>query len=66
MSIRPDSLFLVQMAGALAHMHSRNVVHMDIKPDNIYTSKAGLFKLGDFGLATLKHGHYRVQEGDSR
>jgi hypothetical protein len=24
------------------------------------------FKLGDFGLATLKSGHWRVQEGDSR
>lgn len=24
------------------------------------------FKLGDFGLATLKSGHWRVTEGDSR
>lgn len=24
------------------------------------------YKLGDFGLATLKSGHWRVQEGDSR
>ncbi len=59
-------VLLPQMASALAHIHARNVVHIDIKPDNIYTSQAGLFKLGDFGLATLKHGHYRVQEGDSR
>jgi hypothetical protein len=24
------------------------------------------YKLGDFGLATLKSGHWRVTEGDSR
>eukprot|EP00879_Flechtneria_rotunda_P023965 GHRR01025385.1.p1 GENE.GHRR01025385.1~~GHRR01025385.1.p1 ORF type:complete len:138 (+),score=36.73 GHRR01025385.1:589-1002(+) len=63
---------LKQMASALDHMHKRGIVHLDLKPDNIYCSKdnhnggAGGYKLGDFGLATLKNGHWRVQEGDSR
>lgn len=26
----------------------------------------GTYKLGDFGMATLKHGHWRVEEGDAR
>lgn len=58
----------LQMASALDHMHKRGIVHLDIKPDNIYCSRDGSdgFKLGDFGLATLKSGHWRVQEGDSR
>eukprot|EP00878_Enallax_costatus_P019821 GHUV01020925.1.p1 GENE.GHUV01020925.1~~GHUV01020925.1.p1 ORF type:complete len:507 (+),score=117.83 GHUV01020925.1:233-1753(+) len=59
---------LKQMASALEHMHKRGIVHLDLKPDNIYCSRDGSegFKLGDFGLATLKAGHWRVQEGDSR
>jgi serine/threonine protein kinase len=57
------------MASALDHMHRRGIVHLDLKPDNIYCCRDGgdgLYKLGDFGLATLKSGHWRVQEGDSR
>ncbi|KAF8055746.1 WEE1 [Scenedesmus sp. PABB004] len=60
---------LKQMASALEHMHRRGIVHLDLKPDNIYCSREGHgegFKLGDFGLATLRGGHWRVQEGDSR
>jgi hypothetical protein len=26
----------------------------------------GTYKLGDFGMATLKHGHWHVEEGDAR
>uniref|UniRef100_A0A383VK33 Protein kinase domain-containing protein n=1 Tax=Tetradesmus obliquus TaxID=3088 RepID=A0A383VK33_TETOB len=59
---------LKQMASALDHMHRRGIVHLDLKPDNIYCCRYGSdgFKLGDFGLATLKSGHWRVTEGDSR
>lgn len=57
---------LKQLASALHHIHSRGLVHLDIKPDNIYVGKDGKYKIGDFGLATMKHGHWRVQEGDAR
>ena len=58
----------VQMAAALQHLHSRRIAHMDVKPDNIYTTPEGVFKLGDFGLATMSDGksHIPVSEGDCR
>ena len=41
----------LEVARALEHAHSRNVVHRDIKPGNILVAKSGLAKLADFGLA---------------
>lgn len=43
---------LINIQG-LAHMHSHNVLHMDIKPDNIFIDSQGVLKIGDFGLAVL-------------
>ncbi len=39
------------VARGLEHAHSRNVIHRDIKPDNILITRAGVAKLSDLGLA---------------
>src|SRR5262249_24776305 len=38
------------IARALQHVHSRNLVHRDIKPDNVHISREGRVKLMDFGI----------------
>jgi serine/threonine-protein kinase len=47
-----DALHIILgIARALEYAHSRNVVHRDIKPDNILTTGAGVAKLADLSLA---------------
>src|SRR5262249_44265887 len=41
----------LDIARALEHAHSRNIVHRDIKPGNILITLSGLAKLADMGLA---------------
>ena len=41
----------LDVARGLEHAHSRNVVHRDIKPDNILLARTGVAKLSDLGLA---------------
>lgn len=59
---------LRDVASGLQALHARNVVHLDIKPENILSSQSGRFKIADLGLSRIA---IRVKgediiEGDSR
>lgn len=41
----------IDMCRALELCASQSITHRDIKPDNIFVSELGDFKLGDFGIA---------------
>ncbi|PRW61538.1 MAP3K epsilon kinase 1-like isoform X2 [Chlorella sorokiniana] len=50
----PESLvavYIQQVLQGLAYLHDQGVVHRDIKGANILTTKEGLVKLADFGVA---------------
>lgn len=56
-------LILQQLANALGHLHERNLVHLDIKPQNVMLSPSGEVKLIDFGLAQRPGDHTEMSGG---
>lgn len=45
--------FAIDLCRAVAACHSKNVIHRDIKPQNIFCDSEGNFKLGDFGVSKI-------------
>ena len=51
LSERDTLLIFVQLCLAMEHIHSRRMLHRDVKSANVLLSTQGLVKLGDFGLS---------------
>ena len=45
-------IFTYQLLKSLKKIHEHNIIHRDIKPDNIFVINNHSIKIGDFGLAT--------------
>jgi len=62
-----DDIVLYQIANGLGYIHSQNLVHRDVKPDNILISMTTpvRMKLSDFGLVkkTSSRGTFTQQSG---
>jgi membrane-associated tyrosine/threonine-specific cdc2-inhibitory kinase len=58
--------YLLDMILGIQHIHSHNLLHLDMKPANLFLSANGSLKIGDFGLVhQLEDTSYDI-EGDSR
>lgn len=46
--------YMLQLTSALYYAHQHNIIHRDVKPQNIYVMPDGTIKLGDFGIAQVE------------
>ncbi|KAJ6594050.1 kinase-like domain-containing protein [Mycena capillaripes] len=44
---------MVDLSSGLQFIHDANVIHLDLKPSNIFVTGEGRFKIGDFGMASM-------------
>ncbi|KAK4030399.1 membrane-associated tyrosine- and threonine-specific cdc2-inhibitory kinase isoform X2 [Daphnia magna] len=59
--------YMIDLLLAIQHLHDNDLIHMDVKPENILLSMDGVCKLGDFGLVVnLKENLHDATEGDSK
>ncbi|XP_064645013.1 serine/threonine-protein kinase Nek8-like isoform X3 [Lineus longissimus] len=42
-----------QMVAAIRHIHEHNILHRDMKTANIFLTKEGVVKVGDFGISKI-------------
>ena len=53
-----------QVASALSHAHSQNILHRDIKPSNLILDETGSVWVTDFGLARLHESDRLTRTGE--
>lgn len=56
--------YLCDILSALKHLHTQGFAHLDIKPANVFITKSGRLKLGDFGLLIKLSNDGQKQERD--
>ncbi len=62
-SIKTAVDYALQIAAGIEHAHRKNIIHRDIKPQNIIVSNDGTVKIVDFGIARMTSQTTRTMAG---
>lgn len=62
--VRQIADWLDQAAAALDYLHGQNLVHLDVKPGNLFLTDDGVLKLIDFGIAQPAYQEVRREAGN--
>lgn len=63
LSVTEAVAYAIEIARALGAAHERNIVHRDVKPQNVLINEEGVAKVTDFGIARTLEEHGLTADG---
>ena len=57
--------YFYQLISAVSFVHGYDIIHRDIKSLNIFLTKGGLCKVGDFGISKVMNSKTQMAESVS-